>query len=313
MTRVAVMAALLAGLACGMPEPEPLPRILGASPEGEDASTAGEAEVRFSAPADPEGLVDGRLLTLVPAAALREAITAVESDAGAAGMAAAVPIRTVLEEEGHRAVLRPLAPLRALSSYALVVSSRARASDGRSFLDPDGRRRTFVAAFRTGAPPGPPPRPALTEVRADAATPEAGGEYVELANLGDGALDPVGWRLAKRSASGALSSCAIDGVPVPAGGIALVVGGAWDGRYALPPGVALLRCGAAALLGGIANDRPPEILLLDPAGAIVATIGGAGAPVCAAALEKADPAGADEPANLSCSEGEGTPGALPAR
>jgi hypothetical protein len=92
-----------------------------------------------------------------------------------------------------------------------------------------------------------------------------------------------------------------------------VVGGAWDGRYALPPGVALLRCGAAALLGGIANDRPPEILLLDPAGAIVATIGGAGAPVCAAALEKADPAGADEPANLSCSEGEGTPGALPAR
>jgi len=179
-------------------------------------------------------------------------------------------------------------------------------------LDPEGRRRTFVASFETGAPEGPPPEPAIAEVRADAETPEAGGEYVEIVNLGDAPLDLAGWRLAKRTASGALSSCAI-APPAEAvlarGAVALVVGGAWDGRYGIPEGVAVMACGATALLGGIANDRAPVILLADPGGNVLATFGEGGGLICPVAAEKLDPAGADEPSNIACTEG--TPGFVP--
>jgi len=212
-------------------------------------------------------------------------------------------------------VLVPRAALRGFTAYSVVLSSRTRSADGRRVLDPDGRQRTFVASFETGAPEGPPPRPEITEVRADAATPEAGGEYAEVANLGEGPLDLGGWRLAKRTSSGALSSCAIEappGVVVAAGEVALVAGGAYDGRYALPAGVAVFRCGASALLGGIANDRPPELLLADPTGTTRATFGAQGAPICPEGpAEKIDPEGPDEPANLACAVGEGTPGWLP--
>ncbi|HSN92940.1 MAG TPA: lamin tail domain-containing protein, partial [Anaeromyxobacteraceae bacterium] len=90
---------------------------------------------------------------------------------------------------------------------------------------------------------------------------------------------------------------------------ALVAGGAWDGRYAVPSDVPVLSCGATALLGGIANDRAPDLLLADPGGTVRATLGAAGAPVCAAALERLDPAGPDAPENLACTAG--TPGLLP--
>jgi hypothetical protein len=303
--------AVLAGLAaCGLPDPEPHARVTGASPEGSGVPVDAAAYVRFSAPVAAEGLVDGRRLLLVEASALRDALEAVESDAGAEGMG--VPAAAALDEGGRRAVLRPRDPLRGLTGYALVLSSRARAADGRAVLDPDGRRRTFVASFETGTPPGPPPAPALTEVRTDAETPEAGGEYVEVANLGEGPLDLAGWRLAKRTAAGALSSCAIAAPPaarpVAPGGAAIVAGGAYDGRYPLPPGVPVLACGATALLGGIANDRAPELLLADPTGAIRATIGAAGAPICAGALERIEPWGPDAPENLACTEG--SPGVL---
>jgi hypothetical protein len=308
------LAALVLG-ACGLPDPAPLPRILGAAPEGVGVPTDTAAELRFDAAVDPAGLLDGRLLVLVPADALRAAVAAVESDAGAGELAAAIACDAALDGDGRRVVLRPRLPLHAFAGHALVLSSRVRAADGRAVLDPDGRRRTFVAQFETGAPEGPPPAPALTEVRADAETPEAGGEYVELVNLGEGPLDLAGWRLAKRTPSGTLSSCAIAApagaplAPVPPGGVALVAGGAWDGRYPLPPGVPVLSCGASALLGGVANDRAPEILLADPLGAVIATFGAAGGPLCAVAAEKIDPAGADEPANLACTEG--SPGAVP--
>jgi hypothetical protein len=307
--RAGPAAALALALACGLPEPEPLPRVVEASPRGSGVAVDAAAFLRFSAPVSAEGLVDGRRLVLVESGALRAAIALVESDAGAAG--AGVAVDAALDEGGRRVLLRPRAPLRALAGHALVLSSRARAADGRPVLDPDGRQRTFVASFETGAAPGPPPAPALTEVRADAATPEAGGEYVEVANLGAGTLDLAGWRLAKRTATGGLSSCAIvppAGGVVPPGGVAIVAGGAYDGRYPIPAGVPVHACGATALLGGLANDRAPEILLADPLGAPAATIGAAGAPPCAEALEKIDPAGADEPANLACTEG--TPGAL---
>jgi hypothetical protein len=310
--RLALATGLAAGLACGLPVPEPLPRILGASPEGEGVPTVAAAEVRFGAAADASGLLDGRLLVLVPSDALRGAIAAVEGDAGATGLAGAVAAEAGLEDGARRVVLRPRAPLRGFTAYAIVLSSRVRAADGRPFLDPEGRRGTFVSAFATGAPEGPPPRPALTEVRADAATPEAGGEYVEVLNLGEGPLDLGGWRLAKRTASGTVSSCAVAAPPgavLAPGAVALVAGGAYDGRYALPADVPVLACGATALLGGIANDRAPELLLADPVGAVLATFGAAGAPICAVAAEKVDPAGPDAPANLACTDG--TPGALP--
>jgi hypothetical protein len=302
-------AALLAIAACGLPDPEPLPRVVSASPAGPGAPVGSAAAIRFSAAVDARGLVDGTRLVLVEADALRAAIAAVESEAGAPGVG--VPARGSLDEEGRRVVLRPDAPLRAFTPYALVLSSLARAADGRPVLDPDGRQRTFVATFETAAPEGPPPAPVLTEVRADAATPEAGGEYVEIANLGEGALDLRGHRLAKRTSAGALSSCPILPAPdaiVPPGGVALVAGGAYDGRYVLPLAVPVLPCGATALLGGIANDRAPEILLADPTGAVIATLGAGGGLVCSAALEKIDPAGADAAANLACTEG--TPGRL---
>jgi hypothetical protein len=217
-----------------------------------------------------------------------------------------------LEDGGTRVLVRPRAPLRGWTGYALVLSSRVRAADGRPMLDPEGRRRTFVASFGTGAPDGPPPAPALTEVLADAATPEAGGEYVEVANLGAAPLDLGGFRLVKRTASGSLASCEVvppPGVVLAPRAVALVAGGAYDGRYALPAGVPVLTCGSTALLGGLANDRAPDLTLADPGGHVLATFGAAGGPLCPAAAEKIDPAGADEPGNIACTDG--SPGVLP--
>jgi hypothetical protein len=305
-------AAAAAALACGPRPPDPLPRIVGASPSGEGVPTTAAAEIRFDAAVDPAGLVDGRLLVLATAEALRAAMSAVESDAGAEGLAGTVAVDASLAEDGRAVALRPRAPLRGWTGYAVVVSSRVRAADGRPVLDPEGRRRTFVASFGTGAPEGPPPAPAITEVLADAETPEAGGEYVEIANLGEGALDLGGFRLAKHTAAGALVSCEVVAPPaavLPPGGIALVAGGAWDGRYALPAGVPVMTCGATALLGGIANDRAPDLVLADPGGHVLATFGANGGPVCPFAAEKVDVHGADEPGNIQCTDG--TAGSLP--
>jgi hypothetical protein len=307
----AAAAALALALGCAPPEPEPLARVVEVSPEGSGVAVDAVAFVRFSAPVAPGGLLDGARLVLVEAEGVRDAVAAVESDAGASGVGIAAD--AALDEGGRRAVLRPVAPLRGYTPHALVLSSRARAADGRPVLDRDGRQRTTVARFDTGAPPGPPPEPALTEVRVDAETPEAGGEYVEVANLGAGPLDLAGWHLSKRTASGAVSSCAVlppaAGGTVAPGALAIVAGGAYDGRYALPGEVLVHACGATALLGGIANDRGPEIRLANPLGQVLATIGAGGAPACAAALEKIDPRGADERSNLACTAG--SPGLLP--
>jgi hypothetical protein len=306
----AAAAALAAALACAASEDEePLPRVVGAAPVGDAVPTTAEAAIWFSTPVDPAGLLDGRLLAIVPASALRDALLALEGDAGTPP--GEVPASAALEDGGRRVALRPAASLRGFTRYALVLSSRARAADGRPMLDPEGRRRTYVAPFGTGAPEGPPPRPVLTEVRADAGTPEAGGEYVEIANLGAGSLDLGGWRLGKRTAAGALAWCTVaapEAAAVPGGGVALVGGGAWDGRYALPPGVPVLSCGGSALLGGLANDRAPAILLADPVGNVRTTLGEGGAPRCTVALERIDPAGPDAPWNLACAEG--SPGRL---
>ena len=159
----------------------------------------------------------------------------------------------------------------------------------------------------------PHPAPALTEVLADADTPEAGGEYVEVANLGTGDADLTGYSLAKRAASGSFTRCQLtlaSGGPVPPGGHALVVGGAYDGRYPLPAGTAVYACGTTALAGGLANDRPVALALEDPMGEQVSTIG-IQEPVqrCPqGSLERVHPAGPDAASNFAC-PGAKTPGA----
>jgi hypothetical protein len=302
-------ALLAAALGCGLAEPAPLVRVVGAEPAGDAVPPGATFSVRFTGAIAP-GSIGGRI-AIAAEADLRAALAAVESDAGAAFGAPVVAARAALAEGGTRVDLAPETPLVAGAAYVLLVSSRLRAADGRAVLDPEGHLAPFVHAFATGSPPGPPPLPVLLEVLVDAATPEAGGEYAEVGNLGDGLMDLRGHRLAKRTATGTLTTCSLSlaaGGPVGPGGYALVVGGAWDGRYALPAGTALYACGATALLGGIANDRPAEILLLSPSGEAVTTLGAGGsAPVCVD-LERVHPLAPDGPLNLACAE-EGTPGA----
>ncbi|MGB8932822.1 MAG: hypothetical protein WCC48_16375, partial [Anaeromyxobacteraceae bacterium] len=102
------------------------------------------------------------------------------------------------------------------------------------------------------------------------------------------------------------------GGPTAEGSAALVVGGGWDGRYALPPGVALFPCGATALAGGIANDRPPSLRLLDRAGAVAAVLDATSLAICAGALEAALPSAVAALADACCSCTEGSPGVPPA-
>ena len=167
----------------------------------------------------------------------------------------------------------------------------------------------MVAA--TGTPAS---RVVLTEVLADAATPQAGGEYAEVANLGSGDADLTGWKLAKRSASGAVSRCTLEpkGGALPPGGHGLVVGGGWDGRYPTPAGVPLFHCGATSLAGGLADDRAPAIALESPTGAVVSGFGWAGPALrCTGrSVERIRPGGEDAASNLACAKiAPGTPGA----
>jgi hypothetical protein len=158
-----------------------------------------------------------------------------------------------------------------------------------------------------------PPRPApvISEVLADADAPEAGGEYVEVVNVGTGDADLEGFTLAKRTASGTVTRCVLAstrGGPVPPGGYALVVGGAYDGRYALAADAAIYRCGTTALAGGLANDRAPALALEDGDGVVVSSAGVVeAAPRCPAALDRIHPTAPDAAASWAC--GPRTPGA----
>jgi hypothetical protein len=168
--------------------------------------------------------------------------------------------------------------------------------------------------WMVAATTAPAARLVLTEALADAASPQAGGEYVEVANLGSAEADLSGHRIAKRSATGAVSRCVIEplGGPVPAGGHGLVVGGAWDGRYPVPAGVPIFRCGATSLAGGIADDRAPSLALESPVGSLLSGLGWSGPAVrCTArSVERIHPAGDDAAGNWACApSAPGTPGA----
>jgi hypothetical protein len=174
--------------------------------------------------------------------------------------------------------------------------------------------RATPGPWMVAATGSPAPRVVLTEVLADAASPQAGGEFVEIANLGSGDADLTGWKLAKRSTSGAISRCTLEprgGVLSP-GGHGLVVGGGWDGRYAMPAGVPLFHCGATSLAGGLADDRAPSIALESASGAVVSGFGWAGPSLrCTGrSTERIQPGGEDAASNLACAkEAPGTPGA----
>ena len=304
----AVAALLAAGLGgCGPPPFEPHTRIAGWSPSGPGAPRAALVAVDFTAPVDATGLAEGLLVALCRAADVRAVARALE--AGEAPGLLALATDAAASPGGRRFELRPRTLLSGGAAFAVVVAPTLRDAEGRAVLDPEGHRRTFVGAFSTEA--GPPPRPVLTEVRAVAMSPQAGGEYVELLNLGDEPLDLSGWRLEKVTSSGTLAGCTVDAAlaPLPPGAYGLVTGGAWDGRYQVPAELVRFTCGASTLAGGLSDERGPQVRLLDLAGAPLATFGLAdAAPRCPAAVERIDPLAPDLAANLACATDEGTPG-----
>jgi hypothetical protein len=309
LARAAPLVLVAVAAACGEPLPDPLPRIVSAAPSGIVPAEGVRAEFTASHPLSPEGIVDGRRVAICRA----DDLAAVKKLAGqAGGLGPGAPVlaaRSELEDGDRRIVVVPAAPLVPGARYAALLAPGVRASDGRPVLDPEGRQRPVVVEFEVApaAPGAPPPvHAAIVEVLSDAATPEAGGEYVEVLNLGDQPLDLAGFRLAKAGASGGtFTRCAIAprlGGPVPPGGVAFVAGGAYDGRYALAAGTVVYGCGTSSLAGGLANDRPPALQLEDPAGGVVSSIGIAEpAPRCAGeAVARLDPAGPDEAANFGC-------------
>jgi hypothetical protein len=322
----AALAAVAAALACGERLPDPLPRVVDARPTGVVARDGLRAEFTVTEPLSPVGVVDGRRAALCLAGDLATVKRLAAEPAGLGPGAPVLAARIALEDGGRKVVLVPAAPLVPGTRFAALLAAGVRAADGRAVVDAAGHARAVAVEFETepAAPPSPDPsatpaaaplRLVLTEVLADAAAPEEGGEYAEVVNLGDEAVDLTGFRLAKTSASGAVARCAVarsSGGPLERGGAAIVTGGAYDGRYVLPPDVAVYRCGGSALAGGLANDRAPALRLEDPAGGIASAIGvTATAPRCAAgaALHRLDPAGPDAPANLAC--GPPSPGQFP--
>jgi hypothetical protein len=304
---VAVTLAVVAASGCGPRAPEPHTRIAGWSPSGTGVARAALVTVDFTGPVAADGLAEGLLVALARAADARAVARLLE--AGEPSGPLALSCDATLTEGGRRIELRPLATLAGAAAYALVVAPTLRDAEGRAVLDPEGHRQTFVATFSTVA--GPPPRPVLTEVRAVAATPQAGGEYVELLNLGEEPLDLSGWRLEKRTSAGSLAGCTVEAAAaaLPPGAFGLIAGEAWDGRYPASASTIRFTCGGSAVAGGLADDRPPEVRLVDPSGALLSTFGQGGAgPRCPAAVERIDALAPDQPANFACAVDEGTPG-----
>jgi hypothetical protein len=283
-----------------------MPRIVGASPSGTVAARDLRVEFTASEPLSTEDVLGGTRFVLCLAENLREVKRVAE--AGEPPPAGAfIAARAELEDGGRRAVLVPTEPLVPGFSYAAVLAHGVRAADGRIVLDGDGRPRSVVVEFTISPELTGPIRAELTKVLADADSPEAGGEYVEVANLGDEPLDLAGFRIAKRGPTGSFSRCTMtrrSGEAIRPRGRGVVVGGAYDGRYGLAAGVSVLDCGASAVAGGLANDRAPALLLEAPNGETVSSIGvAAPAPRCSAsALVRIDDAGPDAPANLACSD-----------
>lgn len=307
---VGLGAALLAA-ACGR-LPEPPTRVTSVRPEGTVAPGVVAAEIELSGPVAPDGILDGRRVALCRQADADAVAAGASAEAGLAAGAPVLPARIELLDGARRIRVAPEQPLWPMAGWAVVLGKGVLDAEGRPVLDPEGRQRAVKHPFATGdIPPGELPLLSLTEALARADAPEAGGEYAEVANLGARPADLAGFRLAKRTATGVQRCVAEPGLggPIPPGARGLVAGGAWDGRYALPAGTAVYRCGATALLGGLADDRAVALALESPGGALLTSLGWAvSAPLCArGSLERLDPAGPDAADNLVC-PGTASPG-----
>jgi hypothetical protein len=303
---LAVVAAVLALCSACEPLPEPFPRIVTAVPTGVVAAREPRIEFSASEPFSPDDVLGGRRIALCTAENLREVKRLAEAGEPLPAERI-VGTRVELEDAGRRVVLVAEAPLVPGSAYAAVLANGVRAADGRAVLDPEGRPRSVVIEFSVSADVVGTVHAELTKILADADAPEAGGEYAEVANLATDPLDLAGFRLAKRGPSGAFTRCSItrrSGAAIAPGARGLIVGGAYDGRYALAPEVVVYECGASAVAGGLANDRAPALLLEAPNGATVSSIGvSCAAPRCdGGALVRVDAAGADDLRNLACSD-----------
>lgn len=295
---------LLCGAACE-PLPQALPRVVGAAPSGTVPSRDLRVEFHASEPLASSDVLGGRV-ALCRAEDLRDVKRLVE-DGEPLPPEQVIEVHASLEDAGRRVVLVPVNALVPGFSYAAVLGHGVRSADGRLVLDAEGRPRSVVVEFTVSTALDGPVRAELVKVLADADAPEAGGEYVEVANLAPEPLDLAGFRLAKRGPTGSFTRCTITrraGLAIPAQARGVVVGGAYDGRYGLPPSVVVYDCGASAVAGGLANDRAPALLLEAPGGATVSSLGvAAPAPRCdAGALIRTDPAGPDALESLACSE-----------
>lgn len=311
--RLSLLATALLAAGCGPPPVDLHVRLESVTPAGTVPPGPVVVELAFSGalPADPAILL--RRVALCRAADAEAVAAAAGAEAGLPAGAPVLAARLQLLDGRRRMRLTPERDLWPMAGWAVVVGKGLLDAEGRLVLDPLGRVRTARHDFQTGdLAPGALPRVVLTEAMARAAPPAAGGEYAEVANLGAAPADLAGFRLAKRTASGAVQRCVLEpasGGAIAPGGHALLAGGAWDGRLALPLGTPIHRCGAAALLGGLADDRPVALALESPGGLLLSSLGWlAEAPRCAqGALERIHPAGADAPANLAC-PGAVTPG-----
>ncbi len=128
---------------------------------------------------------------------------------------------------------------------------------------------------------------------------EARGEFVEIVNTGETAVDLAGYWLSDGDAADTIEGYQGGSTSVPAGGIAVVLDQGYAEiavAYDIPPAAVLLTVDDASLGSGLAVDDP--ISLLGPDGAtLVSTYGSPFNPGNAVSVERIDLAAADTPDN----------------
>lgn len=166
----------------------------------------------------------------------------------------------------------------------------------------------------------PQAKPVISEVLADATTPEENGEFIEVVNDSDIAWDVTGWKIAKVTAT-TVERVLVrqDGTtdPVPPRGVAVYAVRAFEaGRYGgLPAGTVWLVAegdpGETKVFGnGLANDGPPRLELRDPSGNAVSVWPADADCAEGRSAERFDLAGPDDLTNVGCTVAP-TPGVAP--
>ncbi|MFH1529223.1 MAG: lamin tail domain-containing protein [Pseudomonadota bacterium] len=95
------------------------------------------------------------------------------------------------------------------------------------------------------------------------------GEFVELRNIGDAAVDVAGLLLSDGDAVDTIGPFAVGGPTViPPGGYGVILDPEYQGGYALPPSAVLLAPANSTLGNGLANNDPVSLLAGDGVSAI---------------------------------------------